>query len=317
MKVYVCTYLSFILGESEHEFYMEENQDYSLNDQSASEESKQSNAEIPLPVTDTYPPQPPESGAPPEPSYLVDNSTNLQNNQVQYSTTNYMAYPTHMADPSMMSHNYSYMTAPSNYSDYLSMYHAAGRMPPRPYPNAYASYQGYNYAYPMQQMYDGRNMAAYTPGNYPTQMLPPTPPLPPGQPAPPQLNTFNPPLPSDYSATSFPSKESVSRTTKTDNQQQLQVEPDQSKLNIEKDTPSLPKGTASEEQLSNDIVEDQNLEEYDPAFAPSAESETETGKLTTSEQSNIVVENHVLSEDVNRYKKLFNTIYHPFFNNLV
>ena len=90
----------------------------------------------------------------------------LQGGQVPYSA-GYMGYP-QMSDPSMMQ-NYSYM-ANSTYSDYMSMYHT-GRM--SRYPNTYASYQGYNYSYPhMQQMYDGRIMAAYASGSYPQQMMP-------------------------------------------------------------------------------------------------------------------------------------------------
>lgn len=282
------------------------------NVQSNNEKAEEPRPEIPMPVPDSYPPQlppqlppqpppqPSEAEVLPEPAPMVDST--LQNNQVQYSAPNYMTYPPHMADPSIMSHNYPYMTAPSGYSDYLSMYHAAGRIPARPYPNAYASYQGYNYAYSMQQMYDGRSMAAYPPGNYPAaQMLPPTPPLPAGQPVSHQLNNFNPPLPTDYSA-SFPPTESAPHVIRSADSQPLPVESKEIKANVlsEKDLPPLPENSMSEERPTENTFDDQNAKQSDTASAPPGELEKEVGKLSADEQSSTAFENHVLSEDVNR-----------------
>lgn len=247
-----------------------------------------SNMDVPEPNTETFIPQISESETKSDQTAVSHNA--MQNNQVQYPAANYMGYPPQMSDPSMMSHNYSYMTA-NSYSDYMSMYHT-GRMP-RPYANAYAPYQSYNYAYPpMQQMYDGRSMPGYPAGTYPQQMLPPTPPLPPGHPmGHTQMNNFNPPLPADYAAPSFSSEPPNPKK----NENRKQNDEINANLLSENDLPPLPDEMP---EPSKEISDNLNSESGSPSA--SASQETEELEKALAEQVNSPFENHMFSEDINR-----------------
>lgn len=232
----------------------------------------------------------------------------LTNNQLSYSAAAAAAAASYMQyDPSMMSHahNYSYMTA-NNYAthDYVSFYNNQQRMAAGgSYATAYNPYQGYNH-YPytttsMQQMYDGRNMSAYTNANYAQQMLPQNPPLPPGQPI--ATNTFNPPLPTDYHASTFPTTATVA------------IAPAAPSVDGEESGTS-DRNVTSDNAVPESYATVQNKEPEDDAEEMTAQHASDSSNLTTDAVEQAVdnvdrksITDHraaaenALSEDINRY----------------
>lgn len=244
----------------------------SVGDQPPSDISNAEAAALAVPPTgiEAYPVPYAEPGA--DPQHVVTDPA-LQNSQVQYSA-GYMGYPP-MSDPSMM-HNYSYMA--NSYSDYMSMYHA-GRM--SRYPNTYTSYQGYNYSYPhMQQMYDGRNMAAYATGSYSQQMLPGS--------TTSMMSNFTPPLPTDYKAPSF--------STEPPHAKKTAAKPNAETL-AEGDLPPLPEG-AMPEQPKEKVDVPPKSEIVEQPIQPSTETPDDDGSDRMITDQDEPSDN--FSEDVNR-----------------
>lgn len=244
----------------------------SIGDQPATEIPNPEAVALAAPPTgvEAYPVSYAEPGA--DPQQVVTDPT-LQNSQVQYSAS-YMGYP-QMSDPSMM-HNYSYMA--NSYTDYMSMYHA-GRM--SRYPNTYASYQGYNYSYPhMQQMYDGRNMAAYATGSYSQQMLPGS--------TTSMMSNFTPPLPTDYKAPSF--------STEPPQAKKPAAKPNAVAL-ADKDLPPLPEG-AMPEQPKEKVDAPPKTENGEQPAQPPTEAPDDDGSDRMVTDQDEPSDN--FSEDVNR-----------------
>ncbi len=275
-------------GESEHVFCpMPENEPAAETE--GPSEGQVMGPEPQPPGPEAYVSQPADSDA--KISQAVADST-LQNSPVQYSAANYMPYTTQMNDPSLMPPNYPYMTA-AGYADYVSTIYHTGRLP-RQYQNAYAHYQNYNYPYPqMQQMYDGRSMAAFPPAGYSSQMLPPTPPLPRSH----QLGhapskNFTPPLPSDHLAPSFSSEPPRAK--------KAQGRPNDKEINSsllsESDLPPLPEDAVPERPKERASEDEQT---HDDSFCASQPDDADTAEedpdrmLTDSAGENA-------SEDVNR-----------------